>query len=155
MKLNWKQIALGVVVYFGVFLGCIVLMLFVDGFWTGIQDLPPTNFEKQPDTSLLWAYLFMDFIAPFIGAYVSAARSDSRKSVLIHACVTVAISTAIASLAYLTESEPYPLWYNVLSYGLILLAAFLGGLWRWRNLQRQHRVLDVARAPLPDVPRPL
>ena len=153
MKMNWKQIGLGVVVYFGVLLGCVILMLFVDGVWTGIQDLPPTNFEKQPDTSFLWVFLFIGLLPSFIGAYVSAARSDSRKSAFAHACVMAVISTAITSLTYLAESEPYPLWYNVLTYGSILPTALLGSLWRWRNSQRQHRVLETPQSPLPEVPR--
>ena len=157
MKLNWKQIALGVLTYFGLvicLIAVVVVGLFLREAIAG-RSLEEMDENTAETTSMLILYIVVDLLTLPVGAYVAAARSNSRKSAVVHACVMAAISTAIINLMYLVYSEPSPLWYNVLSYGLILPAAFLGGLWRWRNLQRQHRELQAPQSPLPEVPRPL
>lgn len=147
--LNWKQIALGIAVDVGSMIVLIVGLigtLLILGMKGRTLDIDEKVFDTTP---MLILMLVIGLSTLFLGAYVAATRSNSKKSAITHACVMAIISTAVLSLVYLVEPNTEPLWYNVLSYSLILPTAICGGLWRWRNLQYRHRVLDSTQPPIP------
>lgn len=156
-NLNWKMIALGVVVDLGLTMICggfIGVAATIIEIARGASLDNMESFEKHLMTSplVLWSSLFVGLMASCAGAFVAASGSHSLKNALQNAGVFGVLTIGMGFLLQLTMQVTYPLWYNVAAYSLIVPTALLGGYFRWRHLEKTNRVLDSATSPIPSIP---
>ena len=150
MKLNWKQIALGVLtdwlMTILLFAICFVILAIplIQNNGIGAVD------KNMPSGINSYLAVFIGFISTVTGGYVAFGKN--RDNQWKNIAVFITISLLLAAILRFNVKANMPSSFVIAGFILNIPAAYLGGLWRWRNLSK-HRVLDAAASPLPEVPR--
>lgn len=149
MKLNWKQIALGVLTDW-----LIAILLFAACIVIFAIPLTPPSIEDIDNNTIkgINSYLavFIGFISTMAGGYVAFGKNRDNQWKNIAVFITISLLLAVILRFNVKANMPSSL--VIAGFILNIPAALLGGLWRWRNLQRTHRVLDSSQPPIPPIP---
>ena len=144
-NLNWKSIGWGT-------FACLLLGTIV----TGVCEMILTRHNYA---TLKHNYIYRNLVNSvcfIVAGYVSFGDSrlrSIRNSLVIPTVLTV--WTILVDLFYwLNYAPPRHLWLLtwLLSTVISFVSAIMGGYIRSRKPNRQHRVLDVASSPLPEIP---